>query len=290
MKNISFVYPNVTGIPQRGDLLTRWKLGEPLGCSYVEMPADLIKNKTESRKTNLELCDFLTPESIKLLYDTYPRETSNIKYILHSEPSLSRTDGYGISKQARLQWFDNQWLQNFTSMLVSISKHIGHIPEFIEIHPGDRRNSIENILDAVIYIREIFQKSFNKAPIILLENRTQQFITTGNDLKLLWDIIKIKYEHLMNDFGIVLDIQQLYTSTKQLFIDELFIIPTESIRGLHIHRNHRVPKEDDPIPWQEVFNYIKTIKHPIFINPEIHHKNQVGNAIAFCTKMWDKST
>ena len=50
MVKVSYVYPNVSGILQRGGLLERWKLAKKLGCTYIEIPADFIKNKTEIKK------------------------------------------------------------------------------------------------------------------------------------------------------------------------------------------------------------------------------------------------
>ena len=41
---ISYVYPNVSGIQQRGGLLQRWQLAEEIGCSYIEIPAKTIIN------------------------------------------------------------------------------------------------------------------------------------------------------------------------------------------------------------------------------------------------------
>jgi len=57
--NVSYVYPNVTGIPQRGGLLQRLLLANKLGCKYIEMPADFIKNKTEITRTGLQIGVFI---------------------------------------------------------------------------------------------------------------------------------------------------------------------------------------------------------------------------------------
>lgn len=39
MATPSFVYPNVSGITQRGGLSERWFLARELGCEFIEMPA-----------------------------------------------------------------------------------------------------------------------------------------------------------------------------------------------------------------------------------------------------------
>jgi len=100
MGHVSYVYPNVSDIPQRGSLLTRWQLATPLSCDYIEMPGDLIKNKTETEKTGLRLGEFLTHAAIDVLYDNDDYLPPNLQYVIHTEPSLPRNDGYGISFQA----------------------------------------------------------------------------------------------------------------------------------------------------------------------------------------------
>lgn len=43
---VSYVYPNVSGISQRGGLLERWEPAKINNCEFIEIPADFIKNKT----------------------------------------------------------------------------------------------------------------------------------------------------------------------------------------------------------------------------------------------------
>ena len=87
---------------------------------------------------------------------------------------------------------------------------------------------------------------------------------------------------LADSFGIVLDIQQLSTVTRQNFLSSFHQIPLECLKGFHIHRLHRPPKIGDGILWKEVFEKIADIPHDIIINPEIHHNNQVTGVIGFC--------
>ena len=127
MLDISYVYPNVSRLNRRGrgSLAARWELATKLGCDYVEMPADFIKNKTEIKLTGLDLGEFLSDEAICLLYDTRISIPANTKYILHTDPSLLRTDGYGIKHQPRLRWHDKRWVEDFIDMVIRISKHLG---------------------------------------------------------------------------------------------------------------------------------------------------------------------
>ena len=40
MRNVSYVYPSVTGMYLRRGLLERLHSAKELGCDYIEMPAD----------------------------------------------------------------------------------------------------------------------------------------------------------------------------------------------------------------------------------------------------------
>jgi hypothetical protein len=144
---ILFVYPNTSELNRRGrgSLSSRQILAERTGCIIIEMPADFIKNKTECNLTGFPLGSFLDQRAIQLLYEP-PVEPAEIDYILHTEPSLPRTDGYGLSNQAPLRWYDQDWVEHFIEMTISIAQYLKSLPLAIEIHPGDRRNSHYNLI------------------------------------------------------------------------------------------------------------------------------------------------
>jgi hypothetical protein len=249
------------------------------------MPADFIKNKTEIELTGLDLGCTLTKEAVVALYE--PGSPSrNLAYILHTEPSIPRTDGYGLNPQAVLQWYTPEWVSRLTERLLYIAHYLSLPPALIEIHPGDARNSIDDIINAVHFIQQIFHSEFATRPLILLENRTQQFLSTGHELARFATRIA-QEDDLKSTAGIVLDIQQLFTRTKDNFLDELHAIPIGSVKSLHIHSNHRTPSESDPIPWRDVFSWIKDIPDGVIINPEVHHRKQVHETIQFCEVMLD---
>jgi hypothetical protein len=285
MLKVSYVYPNVCEIKQRGSLLERWQLAIKLNCEYVEVPSDLIKNGTEATKTNLQVGDFLTNEAIEILYDRDLKNPGNLSYILHTEPSFRRFDSYGLSYQPPLKWYDAEWVNKLTNMIISLSKFFNFSPSIIEIHPGDKRNTFDDILSSSLSIIKKYWEVFQVEPCILLENRTGQFISTGKDISELWGFLCENYPNLRNKFGVVLDIQQLFTVTKERFNTELESIPDEILGGFHIHHRHNVPHINNEIPWVDVFNKISKLKKPIIINPEIHHKNKVNDAINFCKNM-----
>jgi hypothetical protein len=283
---ISYVFPNTSDIPQRGGLDERRVLADAAGCSYVEIPADLIKNKTEITATGQNLCSFLSKESIAKLYNPTKNSPALIPYILHTEPSLGRTDGFGITAQAPLKWYDERWVADFIRMIIGISDFFGKPATKIEIHPGDRRNSFVDIVRSVRTIQKEYGDTFGETPEILLENRTGQFIADGTAISQFWDYILEKDHDLTDRFGIVLDIQQLSTVTRQNFVMEFNKIPLDCLKGFHIHQaSHQPPKLGDGIPWDIVFARIAGLPQDVIINPEILHKNQVARVIMFCEEM-----
>ena len=247
------------------------------------MPADFIKNKTEMKLTGLELGCPLTNRAITSLYEL-GSPSRDLAYILHTEPSLSRSDGYGLACQVPLRWHTPEWVFSLIEMLIFIAHHLSLPPAVIEIHPGDKRNSINDIINAVRLILHRFNYEFAASPLILLENRTGQFLSSGQELASFAKLIA-KEEDLKSTVGIVLDIQQLFTSTKSRFSNELNAIPRESIKGLHIHTKHRTPSISDPIPWKKVFSWVRQVAGNIIINPEVHHRKQVSETIRFCELM-----
>jgi len=260
-------------------------LAKSLGCEYVEIPADFVKNKTEMEKTYLKLGDFLSEEAITRLYEKSHNVPRELKYILHTEPSLIRRDGYGMSYQAPLRWYDKEWREEFISMVISISKFFSLPATVVEIHPGDRRNSSEDIGLSISLLLDKYKEEFKVEPLVLLENRTGQFISDGKEIDGFWKILCEKYGHLRSKAGIVLDIQQLYTVTKKRFVTELEIIPLEAIKGFHIHYKHGVPDLSNEIPWKHVFDRMPTLEKEVLINPEVLRKNNVEDAIRFCKEM-----
>lgn len=274
---VSYVYPNTSEIPQRGGIDERSRLANDAGCSFIEIPADLIKKESEVTATGQEFCTFLTKESIRKLYEPTRNTSAALPYILHTDPALN--------PQARLRWNDPVWIRKFVQMILEISDFLGTSPAKIEIHPGDRRNSYADIVCGVKAIQTGYRDAFSSVPEVLLENRTGQFISRGSDIARLWDYIMQHNPELAGTFGIVLDIQQLSTVTKQNFLPSFYQIPSACLKGFHIHRLHRPPVIGDGIPWPEVFSRIASISHDVIINPEVHHNNQVAGVIGFCREM-----
>jgi hypothetical protein len=253
-------------------------------CQYIEVPSDLIKGGEEEKRTGLNIGDFLSRKAIQELYRRDNEIPERLKYILHTEPSLVREDRYGVQSQTRLKWYDKEWVEKLVQMVTSISEFFGKAASIIEIHPGDRRNSFEDILTFAKILTERYVAEFRMGPIILLENRTGQFIQRGTDISSFWRYVERKAD-LIGKIGVILDIQQLYTVAKNRFLEEMNSIPLEFLAGFHIHSKHGTPSTSDKIPWKKVFDRISTIKGDILINPEVNHRKAVKETIDFCNAM-----
>jgi len=66
-----------------------------------------------------------------------------------------------------------EWVSRLTEVALFVAHHLSLPPAVIEIHPGDARNSVDDIINAVRFIQEKFRSGFGTHPIILLENRTE---------------------------------------------------------------------------------------------------------------------
>jgi hypothetical protein len=281
---ISYVFPNV--FPTRGNFPLRCESAHMAGCSFVEIPAHFIRGKKEIQKTKQEIYSIPSKESVHILYGDAPRLDSPLPYILHTEPIITRRTEGSRGKKPGLHWSDPQWRSGFITMLCNIAEEFGTPAAKIEIHPGERKEiKFNDILDGASDILVKYTAVTGAEPEILLENRTAQAVRDGQDIVDLFNVYENDYSHLSGKFGIVLDIQQLSTVTRENFFSSFHQIPDECLKGFHIHRLHGPPASGDGIPWDDVFRKIAGIHHDIIINPEIHHRNKVTGVIGFCNEM-----
>lgn len=287
---VEYVLPNVSDIRQRGGLKEREELAHQFGCTYVEVPADFIKNKTEELKTGLAVGTPFLKESIPLLYSQNTVENGDIKYILHTEPAIPRTDRFGIRIQAVIKWHQPDWVNSLSTMLLHITQYFGIPAKVIEIHPGDQRNTIPDIVNGIRTLCETLSRNWGDEPLILLENRTGQVISRGSEIAELWRYITTSAPDIVDRTGIVLDIQQLFTVTRSQCVQHLEMIPPDCMRGFHIHTKHGIPSYSDPIPWSNVFSVMAKLPNMFLINPEVLKLNAIAPTIGFCKSMYGKIT
>ncbi len=255
----------------------------------VEIPADFIKNKSEEKKTGLKVCSMLDLDSVEKIYSK-SSSASNVRYILHTEPVFSRK-GQKKSCTSHLEWYDHRWLNKFLKHTFSIIDFFKYPPYAIEIHPGmskKGKNNIKTFSQAINTLHNEYFDKYGISPLIFIENRSNQYIQDGTGIKEFWNYFKDEYAHLTKETGIILDIQQLYTSTKNFdFKGEFKKIPEESLIGVHIHERHRKPLCKH-IP-KEIWQFVADNHHwsgkknrSFHVLPEVHHSNDVKDTYSFC--------
>ena len=283
MLNVSYVYPNTKDLNKkklRGGLLKRWRrlldlnlvLNEELekhsiNVKYIEVPAHLTSKAT-----------FITAENISEVYEKENNVPRDVNYILHTE-----------YRDDRIKWRDDSWVRRYIDMIIVITRFFGRPASIIEIHSGlQKYSSPDGLLKSINNLLEKYYKNYKFEPLILIVNRPKQIISNGKTIRDFWDLC-IKND-LEKRAGIVLDVKQLYTKTKDNFFGELEKIPFEAIKGFHIHNGSltghlKVPNIQNKIPWDSVFKKVANMSGNVIINPEVHHSNKVGNTIKFCEEM-----
>jgi len=290
MARISYVFPSLRQPwgTFRGGLLPRFEEAVLHGCRYIEIPASFIRSRGEEKETGISVCGMLTKEAIEKLY--FPSETipEGLEYIFHTDPSFSQVSADGVRQPpADLRWHETGWLQQFSEMLICISERLGAPASIIEIHPGSNQSvSMKDIALAMRTLRQTYGDHFNgRPPGIVLENRNGSIIEDGRQLREFWTALQHHAPELCGSCGIVLDLSALSNTAGlqgDAFEDYLGAVPVEGIMGLHIHTRHQAPSPKDTIPWETVFAMVAGIPHDFFINPEIHHRDQVRETTAFC--------
>ncbi|KAF5084046.1 hypothetical protein [Methanoculleus horonobensis] len=285
MPGADYIYPNVTEVSQRGGLLERWRLAEPLGCAYIEVPADFIKNKTEVERTGQEIGSMLNRSSVELLYGQDTILPGTLRYLLHTEPAIPRRDRHGRQVTANLRWRDPGWVADFGDMLLEIEDVLGIPPEIIEIHPGDRRNTHADIVTGMHTLITAHWNAFGAEPMVLLEHHTDQGISTGGQMRSFWATLKEIHPEIAGLAGIALDPWHLHAATREEFPVSLGEVPLDALQAFHIHSDLRPPSLDDRVPWPQVFATIGSLSKTPRIKPVVYQKSRVPGAIAFCEEM-----
>ena len=288
MGEIWFVFPNVRGFNSknsRGGLLNRWENAKKYSFDFLEVPANFVK-KNETQFLGLNKCEFLTEEAINKLYSKDDKLPRGIKYIFHTEPALA--------SKCCLKWYSDPWVKRFIKMNIDIARHMGLPPTMIEIHPGKKPNTNQYIAESAIKLFNNFKDEFKVKPIILIENRTEHVISNGIQMKEFWDYLIKNYPLYQKYIGFVVDFSALYTQVSKdysnnissHFIDNIELIPDESIKGCHIHNSHtKAPTIKDAVPWLPVFNKINSVNNDLILNPEVFSPRLAFETKKFCVDM-----
>ena len=232
----------------------------------IEMPANFLKNGS-----------MINLKTVKNYYSREYLDNKEIKYILHTEPVEN--------SKKQLKWYDKSWMNQFVKHIFSIIDFLDIEPYAIELHSGEflkGQNNIEVFSEAIKTLYDKFLEKYNKKPLFFVENRTRQYIASGSDIKEFWKFFSSKYPQLVDNVGIILDIQQLYTNSKFFnddFFDEFNKIPNNCLYGSHIHHNHVKPSIEDDIPWQYIEDNLGSkIRHdlPFHVLPEVINPKRFG--------------
>lgn len=283
-----FVYPNVSSFNSknsRGGLLNRWEKAKQYNFNFVEVPANFVK-KNETNFLGLNEGEFLTKDAINKLYFKNDKLPRDIKYIFHTEPFLT--------PKCHLKWYSEPWVKRFINMNIDIARHLGLPPTMIEIHPGKKPNTSQYIAESAINLLNSFKDEFKVEPVILIENRTDHVISNGIQMKEFWDYLIKNYPLYHKHIGFVVDFSAMYTQVSKDYsnnvnshlIDNIKLIPNESIKGCHIHNSHlKAPTIEDAIPWLSVFNKITGISNDLILNPEVFNPRLALETRKFCIDM-----
>jgi len=293
---IKYTVPNLAIMKQRGSLRSRsdllMKLNDTLNSrdfGLVEVPGDFIKNPSEENRTGLTVGSMvLGKATAQALYSDEPGDsiTPVAGYILHTEPGLSRKGATPVTP--KLKWHDPDWVSLFLRHIFSIVDYLGRPPYAVELHPGSSQrgqNTLVSVAEGIYRVSQELSSRFGAPVQVFVENRTGQVVRTGPQMRQLWEYLAERYPDLTQVCGFVVDLQQLHTSTRARFLDELSEVPAESIAGYHVHRLHREPSLDDPIPWLEVADLIARARRPLHILPEVHHVDQLLMTYRFCKEV-----
>ena len=295
MSKFDYTYPNIGTFKQRGGLNQRVERLKEINqekktsdFKFIEIPADFVKNCKEEIKTGLPIGSFIDNKTVGNLYEN-DRLVDEIDYILHTEP-VFRRNGCEKSVMTDLKWYNTKWLDSFIKHIFSIIDFFEILPYAIEIHPGRslrKKNTFENLAMGIEKLYNKFNDKYNKDITIFIENRTGQQIKSGKDIKNFWKFFSTNYSDLIGNVGIILDIQQLCTVSKEKFIYEFNLIPKNSLSGLHVHKKHQIPSKSDIIPWRFISNEINSIESgkPLHILPEVFHSKHVEATYDFCKEV-----
>ena len=272
MHTIDYVFPNLRRPGNRGGLAERWDLAVEHGCRYIEMPAPFVFVEHEKRATGQSYGELLTPETIAMLYTEGSALPGDLEYILHTDPGFDNV-GSGYSPQY-VRWYDPEWVDNYARMLVEVADHLGKIPHTMEIHPGSHKNKAPDYVAAMKTLQEVFEEQTGRRPGIVLENLMKSRVHSGVHLAEIWQPLLATDPSMAESCGFVVDVSGIWTANKtekEAYQVSFNAIPIDAVKGLHVHLKHKpVVEEDDPAFWACVREWMKTIDHPIFLNPEIH--------------------
>lgn len=271
MNSIDYVFPNILRSHNRGGLAERWDLAKEHDCRYIEVPASFVRNPFEANLTGQSYGELFTSETIPLLYNKGANLPNDLTYILHTEPGFGPG---GIYTPKYLKWHDRKWVESYANMIADLADHLGKVPHTIEIHAGSPKTTPVDYALAMIILQTVFENRTGKKPDIVLENLMRSHVYSGVQLAEIWTQLELTDPDLKASCGFVVDASGIWTANrtnKEEYQISFDAIPTDAVKGLRIHHKHLpINEAEDPAYWAYFREWVSTIDHSIFINPEIH--------------------
>lgn len=284
MARVHFVYPNVTELKQRGGLIERWERARNARCDIVEVPADLIKNKTEVERTGQDVGAFLTQSSIELLYQRDRPVPADLKYSLHTDPSIPRNDRHGRRIVPPLRWHDPAWVSAYADMLLGLSDYLGTSPHAVEIYSGDRKNTVADIVRAIAVLSGAYLDALGSSPIFLLVNRAEQAVFSETQLRSFWLHLTDHCPDIETFAGVALDIRQFRIAKGDESTAAFARIFPESLKGFHMPAGPREPGNESTF-WDSVSATMLSLRHEFFVKPDVIQQSRVEDGVRFAAGM-----
>ncbi|WFN35283.1 hypothetical protein L1S32_03955 [Methanogenium sp. S4BF] len=111
-------------------------------------------------------------------------------------------------------------------------------------------------------------------------------VHSGVHLAEIGELLEVTNPDLVESCGFVVDISGIRTADKQKkeeYRVSFDAVPTGAVKGLHVHLKHQPFNEADvPAFWAYFREWMRTIDHPIFINPEIHTMENFFTLYSYC--------
>lgn len=268
MARLRLVLPNLSSLPQRGDLAARWALAREFGLDAVEMPADLVKSRREEELTGLRMGAFLDRGAVDRLYAPGGGEA---RYVLHTDPGIPRRDGAMVVPE--LRWREDEWTDRYARSLALIARRLGPPPEVVEVHAG-RGNGIGEVVAAMARLRDALSEEVGAAVTVAVENKAGQAVATAEDLI-------AAAERMGEGLGIMLDVPNLWKAGRRQAERGIKDIPADRLVGLHVHERHRAPAPGGTEDWEAVRRLLGATDRAVLVNPEVFHRSELLAALRF---------
>ncbi len=173
-------------------------------------------------------------------------------------------------------------------MLLGLADYLGPPPHAVELYPGDRKNTVADIVRAMTVLSGAYVDAFGSSPILFLVNRAEQSVFSETQLRSFWLHLTDHSPELESVAGVALDIRQLRIAKGDECAGALARVFPESLKGFHIPIARRKPA-GEAIPWDQVFSCMLSLRHDFFVKPDVIQQSRVEEGVRFAAGMLRKA-